>query len=81
MSDDSKPATEAKQMTEDEAAEFADQVFDLARKGDARMLGLLLERELTPNLRNHKGDTLLMLASYHGHLDAVRVLLEFKADP
>ncbi len=72
---------QARQMTEDEAAEFAEQVFDVARKGDAPMLAALLSKGLPPNLRNHKGDTLLMLASYHGHADAVRVLLEHKADP
>ena len=44
------------------------------------MLGRLLASGLPANLRNHKGDTLLMLASYHGHLDAVRVLLEHGAD-
>ncbi|WP_219060596.1 ankyrin repeat domain-containing protein [Pseudomonas sp. UMAB-08] len=81
MSDHSKPAADATLMTDDEALEFAEQVFDVARKGDALMLGRLLEKGLTPNLRNHKGDTLLMLASYHGHLDSVRVLLDFKADP
>ena len=27
-----------KQMTEDEAAEFAEQVFDVARRGDAAIL-------------------------------------------
>ncbi|WEL85279.1 ankyrin repeat domain-containing protein [Pseudomonas sp. CBSPCAW29] len=72
---------QAKQMTEDEAAEFAEQVFDVARKGDAAMLAALLAKGLPPNLRNHNGDTLLMLSAYHGHVDAVKVLLEFKADP
>jgi len=71
----------AKQMTEDEAAEFAEQVFDVARRGDAAMLAALLAKGLPANFRNHNGDTLLMLAAYHGHADAVKVLLEFKADP
>ncbi|MCF5054888.1 ankyrin repeat domain-containing protein [Pseudomonas syringae] len=70
-----------KQMTPDEAAEFAEQVFDVARKGDAAMLAALLAKGLPANLRNHNGDTLLMLAAYHGHPEAVKVLLEFKADP
>ena len=70
-----------KQMTEDEAAEFAEQVFDVARKGDAAMLAALLAKGLPANFRNHNGDTLLMLAAYHGHAEAVKVLLEFKADP
>ncbi|WP_407315722.1 ankyrin repeat domain-containing protein [Pseudomonas sp. nanlin1] len=76
----SDPQT-ARNMNEQEAAEFAEQVFDVARKGDAVMLGRLLEKDLPPNLRNHKGDTLLMLASYHGHHDAVKVLLSHRADP
>ncbi|KAF1030338.1 MAG: Actin-binding protein [Pseudomonas sp.] len=71
----------AKQMTEDEAAEFAEQVFDVARRGDAALLTALLAKGLPVNFRNHNGDTLLMLAAYHGHVDAVKVLLEFKADP
>ena len=72
---------QAKKMTDDEAAEFAEQVFDVARKGDAAMLAALLAKGLPANFRNHNGDTLLMLAAYHGHADAVKVLLEFKADP
>ncbi|WP_321864367.1 ankyrin repeat domain-containing protein [Pseudomonas paraveronii] len=71
----------AKQMTDDEAAEFAEQVFDVARRGDAALMAALLAKGLPANLRNHNGDTLLMLAAYHGHTDAVKVLLEFKADP
>jgi ankyrin repeat protein len=72
---------EARQMNDEEAAQFAEQVFDVARNGDAQMLERLLEKGLPPNLRNHNGDTLLMLATYHGHLDAARVLLQYKADP
>jgi uncharacterized protein len=65
----------------DELIDFASEVFDVARRGDAVMLDTLLHKGLPPNLRNDKGDTLVMLASYHGHADAVRVLLEHKADP
>lgn len=73
--------TQARQMNDEEAAQFAEQVFDVARSGDATMLARLLEKGLPPNLRNHNGDTLLMLATYHGHLEAAKVLLEHKADP
>jgi len=69
------------QMSQDEAEAFAEQVFDRARQGDAEMLERLLVSGLPVNLRNHKGDTLLMLASYHGHHAAVRVLLAHGADP
>jgi len=78
---DNTPADQQRQLPPEEAAEFAEQVFNKAREGDAAMLAALMSRGLPPNLRNHKGDTLLMLASYHGHVDAVKVLLEHKADP
>lgn len=71
----------SRQMTAEEAAEFTEQVFNVARQGDAQMLDELASSGLPVNLRNHKGDTLLMLASYYGHVDAVQVLLKHKADP
>jgi ankyrin repeat protein len=64
-----------------ETLEYIQQVFQLVRSGDPVRLSDLLARGLPPNLRNHKGDSLLMLASYHGHLDAARALLEHGADP
>lgn len=66
---------------DDDMIAFATEVFDVARRGDASMLDALLSKGLPPNLRNDKGDSLVMLSSYHGHADAVRVLLEHKADP
>ena len=82
MQDLPKPARPASPSDIDDATlDFASQVFDLARAGDAAMLAQLLDKGLPPNLRNQKGDSLLMLASYHGHLEAVRVLLTHKADP
>lgn len=77
MSDQRAPVS----MDAKEAAAFAAEVFDRARQGDAAMLVRLLASGLPVNLRNQKGDTLLMLASYHGHLEAARVLLEHGADP
>lgn len=77
---DTRP-DEPNTVTDEQAAEFAEQVFDVARQGDAVTLGRLLEQGFPVNLRNHKGDTLLMLASYHGHQEAVRVLLSHRADP
>ena len=60
---------------------FAQEVFQLARTGDASTLARLLAKGLPPNMSNHKGDTLLMLAAYHGHVEATRVLLESGAEP
>jgi ankyrin repeat protein len=60
---------------------FAQEVFQVARSGDAPTLDRLLQKGLPPNMSNHKGDTLLMLAAYHGHVEATRVLLEAGAEP
>jgi ankyrin repeat protein len=69
------------QPIDPELLELAHQVFDLARSGDAAMLAAVIEKGVPPNLRNDKGDSLVMLASYHGHANAVRTLLEHGADP
>lgn len=66
---------------DDETIAFARRVFGFARGGLAWELDELLAMGLPPNLRNEKGDSLLMLASYHGHADAVRALLDRGADP
>ena len=49
-------------------------MFDLARRGDPTLIDYLASG-LPPNLTNNRGDTLLMLASYHGHSDLVRRML------
>ncbi|CEI07355.1 putative ankyrin repeat protein PA3287 [Pseudomonas aeruginosa] len=78
----SSPMTDSPRPELDmETQEFVHQLFDLARQGNSQRLEQLLQQGLPPNLRNHKGDSLLMLASYHGHADTVRLLLAYKADP
>lgn len=64
-----------------EFIDFAQEVFKLARTGDAETLARLLQKGLPPNMSNHKGDTLVMLAAYHGHVDATKVLLDAGAEP
>jgi ankyrin repeat protein len=66
---------------DDDTLAFLRRVFGYARAGDAAELASLLGRGLPPNLRNERGDSLLMLACYHGHADAARALLEHGADP
>jgi ankyrin repeat protein len=61
--------------------DVAREVFDAARRGEAATLAAVIGKGVPPNLRNEKGDSLLMLASYHGHADAVRALIEHGADP
>lgn len=55
--------------------EFVKLSFDFARQDDAQSLKVMLDNGLNPNLANHKGDTLLMLASYHNALNCVELLL------
>jgi uncharacterized protein len=61
--------------------DFAGKIFGLARSGDAESLAAYVDAGVPVNLSNDKGDTLLMLAAYHGHGAAVRALLERGADP
>jgi ankyrin repeat protein len=63
-----------------EVLELASKVFDLARAGDAAGLAAYVDAGVSADLSNEKGDNLLMLAAYHGHLQAVRTLLERGAD-
>ncbi|MCU1688589.1 MAG: Ankyrin [Jatrophihabitantaceae bacterium] len=60
--------------------DFAHRMFELAREGSAPQLADALEQGLPPNLTNDKGDTLLILAAYHAHPEAVEVLLAAGAD-
>ncbi|NHM26191.1 ankyrin repeat domain-containing protein [Desulfofundulus sp. TPOSR] len=47
-----------------------------AGEGDLQKLAFLLEQGLDVNDRGGSGETPLMLAALHGHLDAVWYLLE-----
>ncbi|MFI9503925.1 ankyrin repeat domain-containing protein [Nocardia sp. NPDC052566] len=64
-----------------ELLELATKVYDFARQGDAEALVAYLDAGVPVNLTNDNGDTLLMLAAYHGHPDAVAALLARGADP
>lgn len=66
---------------DDDTLAFVRRVFQYARTGEAGELATLLGQGLPPNLRNERGDSLLMLACYHGHAHAARVLLDAGADP
>ncbi|WP_434382633.1 ankyrin repeat domain-containing protein [Melittangium boletus] len=67
--------------TDEDVMALARRAFQHARAGEAAQLEWLLGVGLPANLSNERGDTLLMLASYHGHLAATGVLLEYGADP
>ena len=58
-----------------EVVEFATKIFDLARQGGTEALVAYVDAGVPANLTNDRGDSLVMLAAYHGHADAVRALL------
>jgi ankyrin repeat protein len=63
-----------------EVVELAGRVFDLARQGETEPLAAYVDAGVPVDLTNDKGDTLLMLAAYHGHAGAVQALLTRGAD-
>jgi ankyrin repeat protein len=76
------PKSAAMPEMDAETYEMIQQLFQLVRTSDAeRMRGLFEKGFDAPNIRDGKGNTLLMLASYNGQLEMTRVLLENGADP
>lgn len=63
------------------ALDLATKIFDLARAGTTPDLLQYVSAGIPPNMTNHAGDTLLMLAAYHGHAETVQMLLSKGADP
>jgi uncharacterized protein len=65
---------------DDETLALAHALFDAAREGDSALLGSYLDAGAPANMTNASGDSLLMLAAYHGHAPAVELLLRHGAD-
>ncbi|MFD3791777.1 ankyrin repeat domain-containing protein [Streptomyces cyaneofuscatus] len=64
-----------------EVVELATKVFDLARTGETEALAAYVDAGVPADLTNGRGDSLLMLAAYHGHAGAVTALVARGADP
>jgi ankyrin repeat protein len=60
--------------------ELAHQMFDLARAGDAERLDAYVAAGVPVDLTDASGNTLVMLAAYHGHAESVSVLVRRGAD-
>ena len=56
-----------------------DAAADLARNGDAVGLAAMIKDGLAVDAQDAKGNTLLMLASYHGKTETVAMLLKARA--
>lgn len=55
--------------------------MDLARHGDPTELGEFIDHGLPVDATDGDGNTLLMLAAYHGRAETVAMLLERGSDP
>ncbi|WP_030058374.1 MULTISPECIES: ankyrin repeat domain-containing protein [Streptomyces] len=64
-----------------EVIALAGKLFDAARAGATDTLAAYLDAGAPADLTNDRGDTLVMLAAYHGHAATVEVLLRHGADP
>ena len=60
--------------------EIAHQMFDLARAGERDQLAAYVTAGVPVDLTDPAGNTLLMLAAYHGHPETVQMLVEAGAD-
>ncbi|MFH8736224.1 MULTISPECIES: ankyrin repeat domain-containing protein [unclassified Streptomyces] len=68
------------EVPDPEVVELATKIFDLARRGESEQLAVYVDAGVSPDLTNDRGDSLVMLAAYHGHAEAVRALLARGAD-
>lgn len=64
-----------------EVIALAGKLFDAARAGETDTLSGYLDAGAPADLTNGRGDTLVMLAAYHGHAATVAELLRHGADP
>lgn len=64
----------------DEQLEYLNSLFDLARNGQTAELLTSVDHGIPVDLTDHKGDTLLILATYNGHPDLVDELIRRNAD-
>ena len=71
-----QPSSEA----DDEAVALAHTLFDAAREGNSAVLRGYLDAGAPATLTNAAGDSLLMLAAYHGHEETVQLLVHHGAD-
>ncbi|MEU6894363.1 ankyrin repeat domain-containing protein [Streptomyces sp. NPDC046557] len=80
MSEHTQDGAGSQGVPDEDVIELATKIFDLARQGETATLAAYLDAGVPSNLTNDRGDTLVMLAAYHGHADAVTALLERGAE-
>ncbi len=60
--------------------DLAHEMFDLARQGEGERLAAYVDAGVPADLTDASGNTLLMLAAYHGHAATVALLVARGAD-
>jgi len=60
---------------DDQAVELAHRLFDAARSGDVDTIGAFVAAGAPVDMQDAQGNTMLMLASYHGQAAVVDVLI------
>ncbi|WP_028938432.1 ankyrin repeat domain-containing protein [Pseudonocardia spinosispora] len=68
------------EQPDEKLVELASRLFAMAREGDTGSLVAYVDAGVPVNLSNDKGDSLIMLAAYHGHADTVSALVDRGAD-
>ena len=83
MSEENLDSAQSGEPVMDQATyEIVQELFQLARAGDTQRLREFFENGFrAANIRDGSGNSLLMLASYNGHLETARLLLERGGDP
>lgn len=64
----------------DDQIEFLNTLFDYAREGQVQALSSVIDQGIPVDLRNHNGDTFLILAVYREQAEVVNALLARDAD-
>ncbi|WP_312180062.1 ankyrin repeat domain-containing protein [Arthrobacter sp.] len=70
----------AESAADQEMLALAERLFDAARAGDTELLRTYVSAGVPATLTNAAGDSLLMLAAYHGHVETTALLIELGAD-
>ena len=76
MTENTAPDASHSGAPDDEAVALAHRLFQAAREGDTGLLRTYLDAGAPATMTNAAGDSLLMLAAYHGHAETVQLILE-----
>ncbi|MGM0534158.1 MAG: ankyrin repeat domain-containing protein [Campylobacterota bacterium] len=60
--------------------QLQEMALDFAREGEVPTLASMIEAGLPVNTKDHKGNSLLMLACYNGNLECAQMLIAHGAD-